>query len=172
MAQTQIKQVGATDEIGAELDAIERAIEKLLRLYASRKVHSRRSMAAGVSISQAGFLLLRRVQEEGDSSISELARVTQMDPAATGRQIRLLEDEGLIMRTQDSDDGRVIVVRVTPKGAQVRHRMGMVGERHMADVFAGWSSADCQQLAVLLPRFVDGLRTVPFRSDDDPELSQ
>jgi DNA-binding MarR family transcriptional regulator len=129
-------------------------------------------MAAGVSISQAGFLLLRRLQEEGDSSIGELARLTQMDPAATGRQIRLLEDEGFIMRTHDSDDGRVIVVRVTPKGAQVRHQMGMVGERHMADVFAGWSPADCKQLAVLLPRFVDGLRSVSFRRDDEPMSSQ
>ena len=74
-----------------------------------------------------------------------------------------------MMRAKDSDDGRVIVVRVTPKGAEVRRRLGDVGERHMADVFADWSQADRQQLAILLPRFVEGLRSVPFRREADVE---
>jgi DNA-binding MarR family transcriptional regulator len=169
MTQLQIDHMDDLDRAGAEIDAIERAIERLLRLYGSRKVHARRAVAAGVVISQPGFSLLRRLQEEGDLSIGELARLTQMDPAAAGRQIRLLEEEELVMRTKDSDDGRVIVVRVTPKGAEVRKRLGNVGERHMADVFADWSPADCQQLAILLPRFVEGLRSVPFRSEADAE---
>ena len=166
MTQLQAGYIDEVDRGGAELDdPIERAIERLLRLYASRKVHARRAAAAGVAISQPGFSLLRRLQEEGDLSVGELARMTQMDPAAAGRQIRLLEDEGLVMRTKDSDDGRVIVVRVTSRGAEVRRRLGAVGERHMADVFADWSPADRQQLAVLLPRFVEGLQSVPFRSE-------
>ena len=37
----------------------------------------------------------------------------------------------------------------------------------MADVLADWSSEDCQQLAHLLPRFVDGLRNVPFRGETE-----
>lgn len=155
------------DQTGTELDAVERAIEQLLRLYGSRKVHARRTATAGVSISQPGLVLLRRLQEEGDLSIGDLARMTQMDPAAAGRQIRTLEEDGLVIRAKDSGDGRVVFVRVTTKGALVRHRLGMVGERHMADVLADWSSEDCQQLARLLPLFVDGLRNVPFRGETD-----
>ena len=86
------------DRTGAQMEAIECAIERLLRLYASRKVHARRAAAAGVVISQPGFSLLRRLREEGELTLGELARLTQMDPAATGRQIRLLEEEGLVMR--------------------------------------------------------------------------
>ncbi len=172
MAPPQAGYVDEADRAGAELDPVERAIERLLRLYASRKVHARRAAAAGVAISQPGFSLLRRLQEEGALSIGELARLTQMDPAAAGRQIRLLEDEGLVMRTKDSEDGRVIVVCVTPNGAEVRRRMGAVGERHMTDVFADWSPADRQQLAVLLPRFVEGLQSVPFRTDADAEAAR
>ena len=169
MPQAQIECMEDLDRTAAELGAIERAIERLLRLYASRKVHARRAIAAGVSISQPGFSLLRRLQEEGDLSIGELARLTQMDPAAAGRQIRLLEEEELVMRAKDSEDGRVIVVRVTPKGAEVRRRLGSVGERHMEDVFADWSPADRQQLAVLLPRFVEGLQSVPFRTEAEAD---
>src|ERR1700734_2367813 len=162
MSQTQA--MDDVDEVGSDQDSIERAVERLLRLYSSRKVHARRAAAAGVVISQPGFSLLRRLQEEGELSIGELARLTQMDPAAAGRQIRLLEEEGLVARTKDSAEGRVVVVRVTMRGAEVRQRLGSVGERHMADVFANWTPADCEQLAILLPRFVEGLRSIPFRS--------
>jgi DNA-binding MarR family transcriptional regulator len=167
VAPPQIGTKGARDErAGTELDSIERAIEQLFRLYSSRKVHAQRALAAGVVISQPGLFLLGRLQEEGELAIGELARLTQMDPAAAGRQIRLLQEDGLVERTKDVEDGRVIMVRVTPKGAKVRRRMGIVGERHMVDVLSDWSVADCRQLATLLPRFVDGLRRVPYRSDD------
>jgi len=157
----------AHETAGIELGAIEQALEQLLRLYASRKVHARRSAAAGVMITQQGYLLLRRLQEDGDLPMGELARITQMDPAAAGRQVRQLEEDGLVRRTKGEDDGRVVVVTLTPRGAAVRHRLSAVGEHHMSDVLSDWPIEDREQLAVLLPRFVDGLRSVPFRSSLD-----
>ncbi len=157
----------AHDAEGDELVAIERALEQLLRLYASRKVHARRSAAAGVMITRQGYLLLRRLQEEGDQPLGELARITQMDPAAAGRQVRQLEEDGLVTRTKGENDGRVVVVQVTPRGAAVRQRLSTVGEDHMSDVLADWPQEDREQLALLLPRFVEGLRSVPFRSSLD-----
>lgn len=82
----------------AELGTIERALEQLFRLNSSRKVHHRRAAAAGVVISQPGFQLLRRIQEEDGLQVGELARMTEMDPAATGRQINQLVEDGLVTR--------------------------------------------------------------------------
>ncbi len=149
----------------AGLGSIERSLEQLFRLNSSRKVHQRRAAAAGVAISQPGFQLLRRIQEEDGIQIGELARLTEMDPAATGRQIGQLEADGLVTRKRDSDDGRAVVVRVTPAGAEVRRRLSLVAERHMSDVLSGWSDADRRRLAVLLPRLVDGLRQVAYRGE-------
>ena len=151
------------DEAG--LGAIERSLEQLFRLNASRKVHQRRAAAAGVVISQPGFQLLRRIQEEDGIQIGELARLTEMDPAATGRQIGQLEADGLVTRNKDSDDGRAVLVRVTPAGAEVRRRLSLVAERHMSDVLSDWSDTDQRRLADLLPRLVDGLRQVSYRSE-------
>ena len=151
------------DEASVEVGPIEAALQQLLRLSASRKVHSRQAAAAGVVVSQAGLVLLRRLQEEGDLSIGDLARQTDMDPAAAGRQVRLLEQEGLVERTRGSEDGRVIVVRASPRGADVRRRLVAVGECHLLDVLADWSPADRAHLAALLPRFVSGLRETPYR---------
>jgi DNA-binding MarR family transcriptional regulator len=149
----------------AVLGAIERSLEQLFRLNASRKVHQRRAAAAGVVISQPGFQLLRRIQEEDGIQIGELARLTEMDPAATGRQIGQLEADGLVTRNKDSDDGRAVLVRVTPAGAEVRRRLSLVAERHMSDVLSDWSDTDQRCLADLLPRLVDGLRQVAYRSE-------
>ena len=146
------------------VEAVQRALEVLFRLHSSRKVHQRIAAAAGVVISRPGFVLLRRVQEEGPLSIGELAKVTDMDPAATGRQVRQLEQDGLVACRPSTDDGRVTIVSVTPKGQEVRRRMSEVGARHMEDVLETWSDGDREQLARLLNRLVDDLRTVHYRT--------
>ncbi len=88
-----------------DLSTIERSLEQLFRLNASRKVHQRRAAAAGVVISQPGFQLLRRVQGQDGIQIGELARLTEMDPAATGRQIAQLEADGLVTRERTLTTG-------------------------------------------------------------------
>ena len=147
---------------GRDDDAIERALEQLLRLNASRKVHARQVAAAGVRVSAPGLALLRRIQEEGPLSLGELARRTEMDPAATGRQIRALEDEGFVRRDSSADDGRVTVVRVTPAGREARRRIDEVMGSHMEGVLATWSDADRSDLARLLTRLVDDLRSAQY----------
>jgi DNA-binding MarR family transcriptional regulator len=151
------------------LSEIERSIEQLFRLNASRKVHARRSVAAGVVISGPGFMLLRRIQEDGPLALGELARLSDMDPAATGRQIRQLEQDGLVTRGPSADDRRVTVVRVTRRGTQVRRRLAEVGARHMEDVLSSWSATDKKRLAELLTRLVDDLRTVQYRTVSEEE---
>jgi DNA-binding MarR family transcriptional regulator len=149
---------------GGDDDAIERALEQLLRLNASRKVHARQVAAAGIRISPPGLTLLRRIQEEGPLSLGELARRTEMDPAATGRQIRQLEDEGFVRRGPSADDGRVTEVRVTPAGREARRRIVEVLGSHMEDVIATWSAEDRALLAELLTRLVDDLRSAHYRA--------
>jgi DNA-binding MarR family transcriptional regulator len=157
---------------GDDFDAIGRALEALFRLNASRKVHALRSAAAGVNISAPGFVLLRRVQEDGPLSLGELARRTDMDPAAAGRQIRQLERDGLVDRVPSPGDGRVTNVSVTPAGAQARRRINEVLGRHMEEVLDAWSPADRADLAVLLGRLADDLRSVHYRTlNDEPMTS-
>jgi DNA-binding MarR family transcriptional regulator len=148
----------------ADLDAVGRALESLFRLNASRKVHALRAAAAGVTISAPGFVLLRRIQEDGPLALGELARLTDMDPAAAGRQIRQLEDDGLVARVPSPGDGRVTNVSVTPGGSKARQRISEVLDRHMDDVLGAWSPADLADLARLLGRLADDLRSVHYRT--------
>jgi DNA-binding MarR family transcriptional regulator len=154
----------ASSELAAvDLEPIERAMQQLFRLNASRKVHARQAAAAGIVISQPGFQLLRRIQEDEGVQIGELARLIDMDPAAAGRQVAQLVEDGLVTREKASDDGRAVVIRITARGVEVRGSLSVVGQRHMSDVLAGWSAADRRRLAQLLPRLVEGLRTASYR---------
>jgi DNA-binding MarR family transcriptional regulator len=150
--------------VGDAIDGIERSLEMLFRLNASRKVHARRAAAAGVVVSPPGFVLLRRIQEDGPISLGDLSRLTEMDPAATGRQIRQLEHDGLVVRSPNETDGRVTDVRVTQRGADVRRRLAEVGQAHMEGVLEQWSKTDRVALARLLARLVDDLRASQYQS--------
>ena len=94
--------------------------------------------------------------------------MTQMDPAAAGRQIRTLEEDGLVMRTKDSDDGRVLSSGSLAKGAEVRSVWAGRGTPH-GRRFADWSSEPTgSSWHILLPRFV-GDCNAPFRGEADLE---
>jgi DNA-binding MarR family transcriptional regulator len=147
----------------SDIDVLQRSLERFLRLNASRRVHAKQAAAAGVAISQPGYLLLRRIQEDGPLSLGDLARMTDMDPAAAGRQVRQLEDEGLVIRSAREDDGRVSLVSVTAKGAATRRRIAAVLEAHLCDVLDQWSLRDRHQFALLLDRFVEDSRATPYR---------
>lgn len=155
----------ATEALGVgDIDVLQRSLEQFLRLNASRRVHAKQAAAAGVVISQPGYLLLRRIQEDGPLSLGDLARMADMDPAAAGRQVRQLEDDGLVTRSASEGDGRVSLVSVTVRGAAARRRIASVLEAHLCDVLEQWSLRDRHQFATLLDRFVEDSRATPYRS--------
>lgn len=148
---------------GDDLASVERALEQLFRLY-NRRMHSRQSAAAGVVISRPGLVLLRRLYQDGPLSLGQLATLTDMDPAATGRQVRQLEHQGWVTSEPSPEDARTTVVTITSEGRKVRQRMDDVMRRHTADVLADWSANDRRTLGRLLTRLVEGFRTMSYRS--------
>lgn len=152
---------------GDSFAKISRALEGLFRLNSSRKVHWRQAVAAGTLVSQPGFVLLRRIQEEGPLALGDLARRSEMDPAACGRQIRQMEVEGLVTTMAGAVDKRRVDVRITKAGALVRRRLATVQDRHMQEVLGAWSEQDQSTFARLLERFVDDLRAVRYRAIED-----
>lgn len=126
-------------------------------------MYARQSAAVGAVVTRAGYALLRSIDEGGEVSMTDLARECAMDPAAVGRQIRTLEEDGLVERRSAADDGRVTLVRLTPSGVEIYRRIVAVRTAHLEEVLAGWSETDRAELTRLVDRLVDDLRAVPFR---------
>jgi len=147
---------------GADIAAAERALERLFRLTVNRKVHTKQTAAIGADVTRAGYAVLRSIDEAGELSLGELARQCSMDPAAAGRQVKALEDDGFVER-EPGEDARVTVVRLTDRGRDVYKRIVAVRNAHMTEVLSAWSVADRTALATLVDRLVDDLKAVPFR---------
>jgi DNA-binding MarR family transcriptional regulator len=148
---------------------VSRALERLLRLQSNRRVHARQSAAAGVVISNPGFAVLQALDEAGELSLGEVARACSADPAAIGRQVKTLEDEGFVERSTSATDGRVSVVRLTARGRQAHSQVRQVRTQHMTDVLVGWTEADRQTLAQLIDRLVDDMKATPLRAAESHE---
>jgi DNA-binding MarR family transcriptional regulator len=162
---------GSESPVEAPVEVIQESLATLLRLSSSRKVHAVQAAAAGVVISQPGYALLRHLQEQGPLPLGELARLADMDPAAASRQVRQLEDDGLVVRGGTPGDGRVTVVSLTVRGRSVERRMAAVRANHMADVLDHWSTADLTVLGTLLDRFVADLRAARYRPVEEKQTA-
>jgi len=147
-----------------DVAAIQRGLEQLDRLRASRNGHAGLTSAAGIDLSRPAYALLRRIDEHGPATLGDLSRATGMDAASTGRQVRRLEDLGLVERAPDADDGRVVTVSITRAGRDARGRVAEVLEAHLRDTLGRWSEADRHQLGELLTRLVDDFRDIQFRN--------
>jgi len=141
----------------------EHALERLFRLTMNRKVHTKQTAAVGADVTRAGYAVLRCIHEGDAPSLGEIARECSMDPAAASRQVKALEDDGLVERRATSDDGRVTVVRLTRDGRDVYRRIVDVRTAYMRDVLSQWPARDRAALVRLVDRLVDDLKTVQFR---------
>jgi DNA-binding MarR family transcriptional regulator len=150
--------------VPADVVAAEHALERLFRLTANRKMQPKQTAVVGADVSRAGYAVLRCVDEAGELTLGDVARESAMDPAAAGRQVKVLENEGLLTRTACEEDGRVVVVRLTPKGAKIYRRIVEFRLGYLTEVLTRWSPKDRTALARLVDNLVDDLKHVPFRN--------
>lgn len=154
----------------ADLEDVQRSLGSLLRLHSSRRVFAERSAAAGVVISQPGFALLAQADDGDGVTLGDLGRGTHMDPSAVGRQVRQLEEAGLLVRSTDPVDRRVTRVRATSRGRVVRRRLADAGRAHVAEALSAWSTHDRRELARLLAKLVHDLRAHRYPDLEPSEL--
>lgn len=87
------------------------AVEQMIR-------YVRHSARAG-GLSTAASSTLARLSREGPRRLTELARAEGVSQPNMTQLVTRLERAGLVRRTADAGDGRVVLVSVTSTGAEV-----------------------------------------------------
>ena len=86
--------------------------------------------------------------------MSELAEALRVDPSTATRAVHRLVRSGLPTRTTSPEDGRVVIVEISPAG-RIRHREVDIRRAEvMAFVMGAFSTSERPQLADMLERFV------------------
>jgi DNA-binding MarR family transcriptional regulator len=142
-----------------ELRAIDSFIEFIETVARSPFQRERVLDAAATRLSGAGLTALRLIARNGPIAGTEVARRLGVDQSTASRQIRPLEDAGLIARTTDDADRRVAWLEVTDQGRAVLERIHGQRRADAELVLHDWPAEDVTELARLLERFRESMIT-------------
>lgn len=112
-------------------DRIEEVVPAVMRGFA--RMQGNELFKGKITLPQ--FFILSHLYRHGESKMSELAKVTDVSTAAiTGIVDRLVRD-GYITRLYDSNDRRVINIKLTGKGSELVKRISHQRKQVTSEVF-------------------------------------
>jgi DNA-binding MarR family transcriptional regulator len=132
----------------------EEAVVGLL-MQAGRKLRTRHP---GDQVDPSTFPLAKMLICHKEMRVSDLAAKVELDASTVSRQIKQLEDKGLVERTADPADGRASLVRLTSQGEDTMHAAFQRRFQRIKDALAPWSETDRHHLMIMLNRLASDLR--------------
>jgi DNA-binding MarR family transcriptional regulator len=136
-----------------QLQAIHQFVELVVASSRSPRQRQRLDRAAGPPVPVAVGSLLRIVARHGPLVIGELAARAGLDQSTVSRQVRTLEDLGLVDRRRDPTDRRSSLIVLSAEGRRHQERVRAVARNDYDAALADWSDADRATFAGLLDRF-------------------
>ncbi|MYU24346.1 MarR family transcriptional regulator [Streptomyces sp. SID8352] len=128
------------------------ALERELTVLLRRARASQGEMAREVhpDLEPSAYGLLVRLGECGGQRATELAAYIGVGKATMSRQLRALEELGLVAREPDPGDGRAWLITLTPRGQDRVGRVRDARRARYARRLAGWDPREVTELARLL----------------------
>jgi DNA-binding MarR family transcriptional regulator len=109
------------DAITPEADA-RSEIAALLHEQFARLTRRLRTLELPQGMTPERLSALSVIEKRGPISVTALADTEMVRPATMSRMITALVDEGLAKRGDDKNDGRGVLISVTPKGRRAYQR--------------------------------------------------
>jgi DNA-binding MarR family transcriptional regulator len=129
-----------------------RQVASALRLSVGLLLRRMRQVRVDGELTLPESAALARLDREGPTTASALAKQEQISPQSMGATLGSLETRGLIERRADPQDGRRIVLSVTKAGKQRRHSKTDARTEQLAKALSsGFTRAEIKQLMVAAP---------------------
>lgn len=120
---------------------------------------------ADEDVSAVQWTALVSIMFGNGETCAGLARHLAHDKGAMTRMIDSLEEKGLVERTRDTDDRRVVRLSLTPAGSETTYRCRDSAIALWNDLLAGWDEAEVTTLIAQLQRLRATLETMPSCDD-------
>jgi DNA-binding MarR family transcriptional regulator len=105
------------------------------------------------SMDRAAYLLLNRLDNEGPMGVKALAASMGIDSSTVTRQVAPLVDTGLVKRTSHPEDGRAVVLQLSPRGQARLNEVRASRRQLMAELTDDWAPEEREAFCTLLTRF-------------------
>ncbi|MEV5429885.1 MarR family transcriptional regulator [Streptomyces sp. NPDC052701] len=135
--------------------ALERELTVLLRRARANQGEMAREVHPDLEPSAYGLLV--RLDEHGPQRATELAAYIGVGKATMSRQLRALEELGLVVREPDPADGRAWLVTLTQEGHDRVSRVREARRARYARRLADWDPHEVTELARLLHQLNRGM---------------
>ncbi|MER7399580.1 MarR family transcriptional regulator [Streptomyces sp. NPDC000151] len=148
---------GAAAKRPGGIDDLFLSLEHELAVFLRRARASSGEMAREVhpDLEPSAYGLLLRLAEAGEQRATALACYFGVGKATISRQLRALDDLGLVAREKDPADGRAVLVRLTDEGLARFTRVRSARRDRYARRLAAWDRGEIAELARLLHRLND-----------------
>jgi DNA-binding MarR family transcriptional regulator len=114
------------------------------RIYFACHTRHVRDPQTGADVSAHQASILDHLDEVDPMSMSDLAGHMGVTVATMSLAIDRLEAKGYVRRSRDADDGRRVLLRVTPDGLRLREAKSVLDPVRVEAVLAQLSAADRQ----------------------------
>lgn len=105
------------------------------------------------SMDRAAYLLLNRLDREGEMGVKALAEGMGIDSSTVTRQVAPLVESGLVERTSHPEDGRAVVLALSTRGRKRLEEVRQSRRELMSMVTEDWSEQEREMFCDLLTRF-------------------
>ena len=154
--EPQSADVGYTDASAAAADdVLHDRLQYQVAIFA-RRVEQVRMGGVGDqrnSMDRAAFLLLNRLDWTGAVGVKALAQAMGIDSSTVTRQVAPLVDCGLVERVPNPDDGRAVLLELSPLGRERLQEVRESRQLMMHQLLDGWTGEEREQFCELLTRF-------------------
>jgi DNA-binding MarR family transcriptional regulator len=159
-----------TDFQSGVLDALQHQVA----VFARRAEQTRLGGVGQVrnSMDRAAYLLLNRLDQEGPMGVKALAAGMGVDSSTVTRQVAPLVDTGLVRRTSHPEDGRAVVLQLSPRGLARLEEVRSSRRELMRQVTEHWTGEERNSFTTLLTRLNAALsaRHCAPTAQDSPEM--
>lgn len=132
------------DPLGFELNAL---------LSASRALTERSAAAFHEDLRPAAFHLARWLYAFGPAQPSAVAEAVAMDRSSASSLLRRMTSLGLVESTRSQEDGRSVLVSLTPSGRTQVERALTLRQGELEERVTNWTADDLDMFVSLLKRF-------------------
>ena len=115
----------------------------ILRIHAGATEDVVHAIAEGkVSLSKLKLLHILARPHSRPPRVRQVASLLELDPSPTSRLLNELDQERLVDRVEDEDDGRVRRVIITPAGRELLERLDRARIRQLEQFVRGLNTAE------------------------------
>lgn len=153
-ADTRPDAAGPDSATGRD-DALLDAFQHEVAVFARRAEQTRLGGLgpARNSMDRAAYLLLSRLDVGGPTGVKALAAGMGIDSSTVTRQVAPLVDAGLVRRAPDPEDGRAVLLHLTPPGRERLDEVRASRRALIALLTEDWSEQERADFRALLARF-------------------